>query len=218
MANATLFSWNPKLAWGFYGHRLSLYRETIPHEGFQILLDLVKEKNDNYFIYTSNVDGQFQKAGFNEEKICEVHGSIHHLQCTEACTSEVWKNNISKIEIDMDFLEAQTLPKCKHCEKLARPNILMFEDWNFIGNRTDSQSKRFRLWKKENKDKKKVVIEIGAGSAIPTIRSYGDRASRSTKTILIRINPREPEINVRGSIGLRLSGLEGIKKILYSLI
>jgi len=78
MANPSLFETNPKLAWGFYGHRLKLYRETQPHEGFKLLLELVKEKNDNYFVFTSNVDGQFQKAGFNTEKIYEVHGSIHH--------------------------------------------------------------------------------------------------------------------------------------------
>src|ERR1700739_3955572 len=27
----------PPLAWGFYGHRLNLYRATRPHDGFRIL-------------------------------------------------------------------------------------------------------------------------------------------------------------------------------------
>ena len=79
MANPIWFTTNPPLAWGFYGHRLNLYRKTTPHSGFSLLLDLVKEKKNNYFIFTSNVDGQFQKAGFSEKKIVEVHGSIHHL-------------------------------------------------------------------------------------------------------------------------------------------
>ena len=82
MASPKWFSEKPKLAWAFYGHRLNLYRDTVPHKGFQILLDLVKEKNENYFVYTSNVDGQFQKAGFDKQKIVEIHGSIHHLQCS----------------------------------------------------------------------------------------------------------------------------------------
>ena len=43
--------------------RYNLYKNTIPHDGFKMLLDFVKEKNNNYFIYTSNVDGQFLKAG-----------------------------------------------------------------------------------------------------------------------------------------------------------
>ena len=85
MANPKWFDINPQLAWAFYGHRLNLYTDTTPHDGFKMLLELVKTKNDNYFIFTSNVDGQFQKAGFAQDKIYEVHGSIHHLQCTKNC-------------------------------------------------------------------------------------------------------------------------------------
>jgi len=212
MANPTLFDDNPKLAWGFYGHRLNLYRSTIPHDGFKLLLDLVKEKNNNYFIYTSNVDGQFQKAGFDAEKICEVHGSIHHLQCTKKCTNEIWDNDIENIEIDMDTLEAKTLPKCKNCNNISRPNILMFADWYFIGNRVDKQTEKFKKWQLENEDKKTVIIEIGAGTAIPTIRNFGDRKSLEENITLIRINPREAEVKNSKNISLHFGGLAGIEK------
>ncbi len=47
-----------KTAFGFYGHRLNMYRKVQPHTGFQILLELAKAKNNNYFVFTSNVDGQ----------------------------------------------------------------------------------------------------------------------------------------------------------------
>ena len=67
IANPKWFLTDPELAWGFYGHRLQLYRDTTPHKGFSLLKDLVQAKNNNYFIYTSNVDGQFQKAGFNDQ-------------------------------------------------------------------------------------------------------------------------------------------------------
>merc|ERR550534_808461 len=43
-ANPEWFFHDPEFAWGFYGHRLNLYRETNPHEGFQILLKWCKEK------------------------------------------------------------------------------------------------------------------------------------------------------------------------------
>lgn len=52
-----------------------MYRDVKPHEGFNILKELCKNKD--YFIVTSNVDGQFQKANFDEDKIYEIHGSIH---------------------------------------------------------------------------------------------------------------------------------------------
>ena len=78
MANPDWFLQNPRLAWGFYGHRLNLYRKTTPHAGFAMLLKWAKEKQ--YFCFTSNVDGAFQKAGFEPNRIVECHGSIHHLQ------------------------------------------------------------------------------------------------------------------------------------------
>src|SRR5229473_7093927 len=37
LANPEWFARDPALAWGFYGHRLNLYRATLPHEGFRIL-------------------------------------------------------------------------------------------------------------------------------------------------------------------------------------
>src|SRR3954447_13188614 len=37
LANPSWFARDPYLAWGFYGHRLMLYRATTPHGGFGIL-------------------------------------------------------------------------------------------------------------------------------------------------------------------------------------
>src|SRR5438045_8933631 len=38
LANPAWFEKDPTLAWGFYGHRLNLYRKTEPHDGFRMLL------------------------------------------------------------------------------------------------------------------------------------------------------------------------------------
>src|SRR3990170_4287678 len=79
-ANPRNFHGDPAFGWGFYGHRTNLYRDTRPHEGFRILARWIERFGLAHFVVTSNVDGQFQKAGFREEEILEVHGSIHHLQ------------------------------------------------------------------------------------------------------------------------------------------
>lgn len=79
IANPQAFKNHPRLAWGFYGHRLDLYRRTLPHRGFGRLLDIADKRNLPYFVFTSNVDGQFTKAGFDPKRIYECHGSIHHL-------------------------------------------------------------------------------------------------------------------------------------------
>ena len=84
IANPRVFHQQPELAWGFYGHRLDLYRKTVPHAGFGILKKWTDAKKGSW-VFTSNVDGQFQKAGFAKDQIHECHGSIHYLQCVDEC-------------------------------------------------------------------------------------------------------------------------------------
>jgi len=37
IASPHAFRRNPELAWGFYGHRLGLYRRVVPHAGYGIV-------------------------------------------------------------------------------------------------------------------------------------------------------------------------------------
>src|SRR5208282_1400536 len=80
LANPRWFASDPELAWGFYGHRLMLYRETEPHQGFAILRRWMSRMSGRGFVYTSNVDGHFQKAGFSPDQVYEVHGSMGALR------------------------------------------------------------------------------------------------------------------------------------------
>jgi len=214
MANPHWFEADPYLAWGFYGHRLNLYRSTVPHAGFSQLLELAESKPAGYFVFTSNVDGQFQKAGFSEDRIEECHGSIHHLQCTGGC-SRIRDGNRVEVAVDEGQMRAlDPLPQCEDCGRLARPNILMFGDWHWISSRSDEQSRRFNDWlrKIRKEERKLVVIEIGAGSAVPTVRMQSERAAGHLDGALVRINPREPYAG-HGHVSLPMGGAEGIRKI-----
>src|SRR6476619_685195 len=75
IASPRTFETDPRLAWGFYGHRLALYRETVPHAGFGILRRWGERMPRGLAVFTSNVDGQFQRAGFDAVPIHECHGS-----------------------------------------------------------------------------------------------------------------------------------------------
>jgi NAD-dependent SIR2 family protein deacetylase len=210
-ANPRHFENDPYFGWGFYGHRLELYRNTNPHEGFSILLKWCEQKHNNYFVITSNVDGQFQKAGYMEDKIYEIHGSIHHLQCTIPCSNAIWKNN-EQINIDYETMKAINIPYCKNCDAVARPNILMFGDYSWIPSRTHSQETRFEMFIGDNRNKKIAVIEMGAGTAIPSIRYTSERIGSNYDAIVIRINPREPQI-AKPHISIRKGALEALKEI-----
>lgn len=217
MADPSWFGTNPQLAWAFYGHRLHLYRATVPHKGFEMLLELVKAKENNYFIFTSNVDGQFQKAGFDEKKIYEVHGSIHHMQCTKNCTKEIWSANETQVDVDMEAFVAQNVPTCPHCQEVARPNILMFGDWFWNERRVMCQEAKYRKWLKKFTvfHKKLAIIEIGAGSAIATVRREGEILAKRYQNIqLIRINPTEAELNGAKGCSIEKGGLEGLRALL----
>jgi hypothetical protein len=73
----------------------------------------------------------------------------------------------------------------------------MFGDWNWLAERTHSQEEKFERFLKDNKERRVAVIEMGAGSAIPTIRATSEWIGWSLeKARILRINPREPEIQL----------------------
>ena len=214
LASPSWFYEDPFFAWAFYGHRYNLYKNTIPHDGFKMLLDFVKEKNNNYFIYTSNVDGQFLKAGFDEERIYECHGSISYLQCLNSCTTKIWESDITQFDIDMDEFLAADIPVCKSCGDIARPNILMFGDWHWNEKRAATQEAKYNKWIKQNRLKKLVVIELGAGITIATVKVQGQHIAKHYNKKLIRINPRDFAVDSNYGYSIALGAKEGLELIL----
>jgi NAD-dependent SIR2 family protein deacetylase len=220
MANPRWFDENPKLAWAFYGHRLNLYRKTIPHAGFGQLLEIAAQKRGSYFVFTSNVDGQFQKAGYAEQRIEECHGSIHHLQCVRPCSDQIWDATEIQIEVDEElFMAQEPLPRCQKCHGLARPNILMFGDWAWNHRRSHAQSERFQDWLRtlHEQELPLAIVEVGAGQAVPTVRHQSESVARQLHATLIRINPRDYQIPAGPHFSIPLGAGEGISRIVQSL-
>lgn len=188
MANPHWFVKDPTRAWGFYGHRLNLYRSTVPHDGYNVLRKWALQKD--HFVFTSNVDGAFQKAGFEQNKINECHGSLRHVQYVEPrFGQDIWSAEDVVVNVDMDTVRASE-PLPKRNGRLLRPNVLMFGDWNWLAARSAEQENRCEAWLNEVSLEDLVVVEMGAGTAIPTVRNQGDRLERLGAT-LIRINPRD---------------------------
>jgi NAD-dependent SIR2 family protein deacetylase len=177
----------PELAWGFYGHRLALYRATLPHRGFEILRNIGERMANGSFVFTSNVDGQFQKAGFTAEKVQECHGSIHLLQCMQPCNPSLWDAAFDPVIDEVHCRMISRLPVCPECGATARPNIMMFHDWNWHDQRARVQAKRFTEWRARVNNP--VIIELGAGTHIPSVRLFSESQARFGK--LVRINPNE---------------------------
>ena len=213
IANPHTFVTDPALAWGFYGHRLALYRRTMPHQGFHILHKWAKQMDLGAFIYTANVDGHFQRAGFKPEQVWEVHGSIHWLQCLARCGSPVFPADDVDLTVDEETMQAkEPLPQCPACGNLVRPNILLFDDWQWNPTRSEEQEERFVNWLEKAKGARLVIMEFGAGKAIPTVRHFCERQAVRLDALLVRFNPRESEVPA-AQVGLPVGALQGIEAI-----
>lgn len=213
IANPAAFRTHPRLAWGFYGHRLRLYRQTTPGPAFDILKSIASQLPAGARIFTSNVDGHFQKAGFDPRHIVECHGSIHHLQCMTDCRGEVWPADDFEPEVDeAACLLLNAAPLCPWCTGLARPNILMFGDADWIDTRTQHQYARYASWRASLD--RLLVIEIGAGTAVPSVRLFGEQQG----TPLIRINPDDASTAADRGVSLPMSGIAALRGIEAALL
>ncbi len=214
LANPRAFHDDPALGWGFYGHRQALYAETTPHAGFAMLRDFAAGLRHGGFVFTSNVDGQFAKAGFHPDHIVECHGSIYYQQCMTPCGPDI-RIAPAAPAVDLATMRARApLPRCPTCGGLARPNILMFGDCGWNAARTETQQARFDAWVARLGSARLVILEFGAGTAIPSVRLTGEglMSGRAGAT-LIRVNPREPE-GPPGTLSLAMGALAACEALL----
>jgi hypothetical protein len=88
----------------------------------------------------------------------------------------------------------------------------MFGDRGWDGAIASAQRKRLHAWLETLRGRRVVVVECGAGTAIPTVRNTCEDLAESFKGILIRINPREFHAP-RGQIQIPLGARDGLFEI-----
>jgi hypothetical protein len=92
----------------------------------------------------------------------------------------------------------------------------MFGDFAWLDRRAAAQRARFDAFLEEVDGVRLLVVELGAGTAIPTIRMTSERLGRRADACLVRINPREPDVpppHLSIAAGA-LEGLAGIERAL----
>lgn len=183
--------------WAFWAKLIKLNRFREPLRLYQELLELVKDKN--YFVITTNVDGQFETAGFNIEKIFAVQGDYRFLQCEKACHNKLYDNK-EMVEEWLKHTEnlkipKQLVPKCPVCGGNMEMNLR--KDANFVQDENwYKQAQKYDefLYRIENKNV--VLLEIGVGFNTPGIIRFPfeQMTYQHLKTILIRINKDYPMV------------------------
>jgi NAD-dependent SIR2 family protein deacetylase len=212
VASPETFRRDPALAWGFYGHRLALYRRTVPHAGFALLQDWADRMPLGAWVFTSNVDGQFQRSGWPADRVAECHGAIGTLQCSRPCGEQLWPADGLEPDIDEALCRWRgPLPTCPRCGAVARPNILMFNDDAWLPGRSAAQEQALDAWLSQVR--RLVVVEIGAGTAIPTVRHFGHGLVIHHGAQLLRLNPDDTAVARSAGIGLALGALAGLQAL-----
>lgn len=195
-ADGSAFHERPLEAWNFYIQRLMKYSRLEPHRGYH---DLQRIHHDT-FVVTSNVDGHFERSGWDPQKIYEIHGNLKWIQCSNHCCDDV--QPMPQFEEALSSLE--DAPHCPHCGAVSRPVVMMFNDFWVDLALIEQQSMRYDAW---SKNKKNIIgIEIGAGTAVPSIRNFGERFT----SMLIRINPHDPQIYRIQDVSIPATAIEGI--------
>ena len=182
--------------WAFFAKMIKLNRyNEKPLKLYQELYEIVKNKE--YFVLSTNVDGQFYNSGFDKDKIFEVQGDYSYLQCENACHNKLY-NNKELVEKWIHNTKNCKIPsnlvmKCPVCGGNMDMNLR--KDENFVQDENwYRQSEKYEDFLSRSKGKNVVLLEIGVGFNTPgIIRFPFERMTAiSEKTTLIRINKDYP--------------------------
>ena len=206
MASYTTFLNDPVVSWSFYADRIGSYRASKPHLGYEILHGWCKRMGEgNCFVFTSNVDQLFLKAGFADQQIFHCHGILDFMCCSDKrCQSrETGLNHIS--EEQLRETQEGSLPVCS-CGQTMRPHVMMFGDQSFHHSVNDQVSERWKTFLQSIKSADNlVVLEIGAGSTVTTVEDITWQLSKVASAV-IQINPNKPAPPESHSEWINLNG------------
>lgn len=160
--------------WAYWSKHI-YYNRYAPDAGqpYKDLLKLLKEKN--YFVITTNVDHQFQKAGFDKERLFYTQGDYGLFQCSKACHKKTYVNE-SIINKMIDFQHEFKVPSwlVPHCPKCGEPLAVNLRvDQYFVeDNGWQDAQKRYQNFLEKNKKKDILFLELGVGYNTPVIIKY----------------------------------------------
>lgn len=179
--------------WAYFAKHIKFAdtgRKAIPL--YKNIYELVKNKS--YFVITTNVDDQFEKAGFEKNKIFATQGSYSKLQCSEACHNKLYDDTelvnrmIEKTDCNLK-IPTNLVPICPVCKERMEVNLR--KDAYFVQDENwYKQSKAYEDFVNNAKDKKVILLELGVGFNTPIIIRFPfeQMTMQNKNWNLIRIN------------------------------
>lgn len=183
--------------WSYWAKHINYLYNVQAKQVYKELYDIVKDKK--YFVITTNVDGQFLKAGFKKEKVFETQGSLSKIQCAVGCHNKLYD--------DLDMVDKmlkedknckvpkELVPICPVCggkmEVNLRKDAFFVEDDNWY-----RLSDNYNKFIAENKNKKVLFLELGVGFNTPGIIRFPfeKMTFKFSNATLVRVNDRYTEV------------------------
>ena len=160
--------------WAYWSRYIAINRYTdAPKPVYQTLFELLRDQD--YFVLTTNVDHQFQKAGFDKKRLFYTQGDYGLFQCSEPCCSKTYDNEtaISEMLRQQHNLKIPTelIPKCPVCQKPMTMNLRC--DDTFVQDEGWYRaSERYADFLRRHKNLNILFLELGVGGNTPGIIKY----------------------------------------------
>lgn len=160
--------------WDYWSRYILINRYMECDNGtYQKLFELVKDKD--YFVLTTNVDHQFQKAGFDKQRLFYTQGDYGLFQCSEPCHRTTYDNEevvreMLKQQKDMKIATA-LIPHCPVCGKPMTMN-LRADDTFVQDDGWYRAAERYSEFLRRHKETKMLLLELGVGMNTPVIIKF----------------------------------------------
>ena len=160
--------------WAYWSRYIWLNRYTpAPKPVYDDLLKLVRDKD--YFVITTNVDHQFQAAGFDKKRLFYTQGDYGLFQCSEPCCQETFDNRETvrqMVERQRDMrVPSDLAPRCPHCGRPMAMNLRC--DGRFAEDEGwHRAAERYESFLRTRQGQKLLFLELGVGYNTPVIIKY----------------------------------------------
>lgn len=160
--------------WAWWSRLIMLNRyQKAPRPTYERLLSLVKDKD--YFVLTTNVDHQFQLAGFDKQRLFYTQGDYGLWQCARPCCQKTYDNETTVRRMAAEQKEmrvpSELIPRCPVCGRPMTMNLRC--DDTFVQDEGWYQAQsRYQAFLRQHDGLRMVLLELGVGMNTPGIIKY----------------------------------------------
>ena len=160
------WAWWSRMIW------INRYTEEIG-KPYSDLLAIVRDKE--YFIITTNVDHQIQKAGFDKKRLFYTQGDYGLFQCSEPCHQKTYDNKsiiMRMLDEQKDMrIPSSLIPRCPVCGKPMTTNLRIDDSFVQDEGWYDAASE-YESFLNRHKNSHVLFLELGVGMNTPGIIKY----------------------------------------------